>query len=289
MDAPREYMSNDADLLDLKKTGFKIHKVVNEISPIPHYIRRDYYKVCIVTGKSIVHYADRSFELDGTYLFFANPHIPYSVDILCDKQNGYGCHFSEDFLRINERSNSLLDSPFFKLGSTPIFKLDEAQKQFLDVVFQKMLDEQAAGYVYKDELIRNSIHLIIHEALKMQPAHNFDKHQNGPARLTAVFMDLLERQFPVESPKAPLKLKAPADYAAYLSVHVNHLNRSVKEITGKPTSAHIAERIISESKALLQHTDWSIGDISYGLGFEYSTYFNNYFKRMTGQTPKSFR
>jgi AraC-like DNA-binding protein len=67
------------------------------------------------------------------------------------------------------------------------------------------------------------------------------------------------------------------------------LNSSVKEVTGKPTTAHIAERIISEAKALLQHTDWSIAEIAYALGFEYPTYFNNFFKKKTGQVPKSIR
>jgi AraC family transcriptional regulator, transcriptional activator of pobA len=32
-----------------------------------------------------------------------------------------------------------------------------------------------------------------------------------------------------------------------------------------------------------------VADIAYGLGFEYPTYFNNYFKRVTGITPKSVR
>jgi AraC family transcriptional activator of pobA len=72
-------------------------------------------------------------------------------------------------------------------------------------------------------------------------------------------------------------------------VHVNYLNRALKEVTGKPTTAHITERIISEAKALLQHTDWNIADIAYALGFEYPSYFNNYFKRVTGTNPKSFR
>jgi AraC family transcriptional activator of pobA len=52
---------------------------------------------------------------------------------------------------------------------------------------------------------------------------------------------------------------------------------------------HIAERIAAEAKALLQHTNWSVADIAYGLGFEYPTYFNNYFKRITGAAPNSFR
>ncbi|HMC86197.1 MAG TPA: helix-turn-helix domain-containing protein, partial [Chitinophagaceae bacterium] len=87
----------------------------------------------------------------------------------------------------------------------------------------------------------------------------------------------------------PLRLRTAQDFATGLSVHVNYLNRSVKEVTGKPTSVHIAERITAEAKSLLQHTDWSVADIAYALGFEYPTYFNNYFKRVTSTTPKSLR
>jgi AraC family transcriptional activator of pobA len=52
---------------------------------------------------------------------------------------------------------------------------------------------------------------------------------------------------------------------------------------------HIAERVITEAKALLRHTDWSINDIAYALGFEYPSYFNNFFKKHTGTNPKSIR
>ena len=99
----------------------------------------------------------------------------------------------------------------------------------------------------------------------------------------------MERQFPIESKDRPLQLKTAQDYANSLSLHANYLNRAVKEVTGKPTTVHISERIISEAKALLQHTNWNIADIAYALGFEYPTYFNNYFKRLTGTTPTSLR
>jgi AraC family transcriptional activator of pobA len=72
-------------------------------------------------------------------------------------------------------------------------------------------------------------------------------------------------------------------------VHVNSLNRAVKQVTGKPTTAHIAERLTSEAKWLLHHTDWSVGDIADRLGFEYTTYFHRLFKHYTGTTPLAFR
>ena len=102
-------------------------------------------------------------------------------------------------------------------------------------------------------------------------------------------MELLDRQFPIDTPEHVLKLKTANDYASSLSVHVNHLNRAVKEVTGKTTTEHIADRIIKEAKALLAHTDWNISEIAYTLGFEYPAYFNNFFKKLTNTTPKSLR
>ncbi|HTF18056.1 MAG TPA: helix-turn-helix transcriptional regulator [Chryseolinea sp.] len=197
--------------------------------------------------------------------------------------------FTEDFLRLSERAESLMQSPLFKIGGTPILVLTKPQKKAIADIFQKMIAEQDSSYAFKDELIRNYLNLIVHEALKMQPSESNLKTKNAAQRITSVFLELLERQFPVESTGHPLQLRTAQDFANNLSVHVNHLNKSVKEITGKSTTSHIGERIVHEAKALLQHTNWSVAEIAYALGFEYPTYFNNFFKKKTGQIPKSLR
>jgi AraC family transcriptional regulator, transcriptional activator of pobA len=274
---------------ELKLKGFNVFQIESDTNATRIYSRKDFYKICLTTGKSIIHYADRSFEQEGTVLFFGNPHIPYSWETISTSYVGYTVLFSEDFFSASERSESLQHSPLFKIGGTPVLNISEQQRDFLNTIFRKMIEEQQTDYAYKDDLIRNYIHLIIHEAMKLQPSENYDQNKNAASRLTAVFLELLERQFPVETTDRPLQLKTAQDYAVKLNVHVNYLNRAVKEVTGKPTTAHISERIISEAKALLQHTDWNIADIAYALGFEYPTYFNNYFKRMTGTNPKSLR
>lgn len=38
---------------------------------------------------------------------------------------------------------------------------------------------------------------------------------------------------------------------------------------------------------ILQHSDWNVSKISYALGFEYPTYFNNFFKKQTGTSPST--
>ena len=274
---------------ELKLKGFNVFQIEAEGSATKTYSRKDFYKICLTTGNSKIHYADKSFEQEGSVLFFGNPHIPYSWETLSTTYIGYTVLFSEDFFKASDRSESLQNSPLFKLGGTPVLKIDETQRLFLNTIFQKMIEEQKSDYTYKDDLIRNYINLIIHEALKLQPSEHYNQHNNAASRLTAVFLELLERQFPVESADNPLRLKTAQDYAKHLNVHVNYLNRAVKEVTGKSTTTHITERIVSEAKALLQHTAWNIADIAYALGFEYTTYFNNFFKKLTGTNPKALR
>jgi len=273
----------------LKLKGFNVFQIESDGAATRTYSRKDFYKICLTTGHSRIHYSERSFEEHGTVLFFGNPHIPYSWETLSTSYAGYTCLFSEEFLTFPDRTESLQQSPLFKLGGTPILKISEPQREFLNILFEKMIEEQKTDYQYKDDMMRNYINLIIHEALKLRPSEEFIHQKNAANRIAAVFLELLERQFPVESAERPLQLRTAQDYARSLHMHVNYLNRAVKQVTGKPTTAHITERIASEARALLQHTDWNISEIAYALGFEYPTYFNNFFKRMTGTNPKAHR
>lgn len=274
---------------ELKLKGFNVFQIEEDGKATRLYSRKDFFKICLTTGKSIIHYADRSFETEGTVLFFGNPNIPYSWETISTAYVGYTCLFSEDFFKISDRSMSLQKSPLFMVGGTPILTINEEQREFLNSIFRKMIEEQNTDYQYKDDLIRNYINLIIHEALKMQPSENYARNKNAASRITNVFLELLERQFPIESLDRPLQLRNANDYANILAVHVNYLNKSLKETTGKSTSTLINERITTEAKALLQHTNLNIAEIAYALGFEYPTYFNNFFKKMTGTNPKSVR
>lgn len=86
-----------------------------------------------------------------------------------------------------------------------------------------------------------------------------------------------------------IALRAPSEFAEQLNVHVNSLNRAVKSTMSKTTSEVIAERLVQESKVLLRHTDWSISDIAFALGFREVTHFSNFFKKHMQLPPSGFR
>ena len=84
---------------ELKLKGFNVFQIEADGSATKTYSRKDFYKICLTTGKSKIHYADRSFEQEGTILFFGNPHIPYSWETISTTYVGYTVLFSEDFLK----------------------------------------------------------------------------------------------------------------------------------------------------------------------------------------------
>ncbi|HFF4979579.1 TPA: helix-turn-helix domain-containing protein, partial [Acinetobacter baumannii] len=253
------------------------------------YSRRDYYKISLVLGTGELHYANRWIRVDRPALLFSNPMVPYAWEINSPEQAGWFCLFTEEFVNQESRQSFLKDSPLFKVDGDPLYFLNDQQVEEISFIFKKMMNEINSDYIHKYNVLRNYLHLIVHEAMKMQPTQQFEKHSNASVRICHLFFELLERQFPIDSPHFQLKLKTANDFAYGLSVHVNHLNRAVKEATGKTTSEHISSRITQEAKALLQHTSWNISEIAYSLGFEYSAYFTNFFKKNTGFSPKKFR
>jgi AraC family transcriptional activator of pobA len=253
------------------------------------YNRRDFYKISLALGTGRLYYADKGVEIDRPALIFSNPMIPYAWEAVSEEQEVFFCLFTEGFLKTKDRDLVLHNAPLFKIGADPVFFINDTQLEYISTIFQNMLREFNSDYAHKFDLLRSHLNLLLHEALKMQPSVNYFKHQNASERIASIFLKLLERQFPVDSPQYALKLRTANDYAEHLSVHVNHLNRAVKTITGKTTTEHLTERMVMEAKALLQHTNWTINEIAYSLGYEYPTYFNNFFKKQTGVTPSSLR
>lgn len=256
------------------------------LNPSP-YNRRDFYKISLVIGKGILHYPNQRIEVNGTALLFTNPTVPYSWETTSEFQSGYFCLFTENFMR--QRTESLKDSLLDRIHENPVFYVNKEQEENISQVFEKMLAEMESDYTYKYDLIRNYVNLLLHEAMKIRPYDPQQKSNNASSRIASLFFELLERQFPIYSTDHILQLRTANDYAAKLSIHVNHLNHAVKEVTGKTTSEHISGRIANEAIALLKHTEWNVSEIGYCLGFEYPANFNLFFKRQTMAAPKSFR
>jgi AraC family transcriptional regulator, transcriptional activator of pobA len=251
------------------------------------YKRRDFYKITLVIGNSKVHYADKVVEVQKQALTFSNPQIPYKWEHVDRIRDGFYCIFNQHFFH---QFGSLLQYDVFQPGGTHLFELTDEQVSSLSVIFKQMQEELTSTYQYKYDLLRTRISELLHFAMKLEPNIATVKQPvNASQRITTLFLELLERQFPIDENHQSLTLRSASDYASQLNVHVNHLNKAVRETTDKTTSLIIAERVLQEAKILLKHSAWSVSEISYTLGFKEVTHFNNFFKKHIAISPLKFR
>lgn len=253
------------------------------------YNRRMYYKISFLSGKNRAEYADKVIDIDQYGLLFASPKVPYNYIPLDEEQDGFFCIFTPEFL-VHTKSGVVPDElPIFTPGGFPVFILDAAQAEEIRALFIKMYKELEGSYAYKYDLLRNYLLELIHFGQKLQPDTGLYVTNTSASRTTSLFVELLERQYPITSPNHKPALRTAKDYAERLSVHVNHLNKVLKEQTGKTTTDLIQNRIVQEAKILLRQTDWNISEIAYSLGFEEVAHFSNFFKKNVLVSPLNFR
>lgn len=260
--------------------------VGDRAKPVP-YKRRDYYKIMLVVGGSKVHYADKVVEVKKQALSFSNPHIPYKWGHTDQVRAGFFCIFNPHFF---SQFGQLNQYEVFQPNGNHIFELSDEQVLHVSNIYGRMLEEINSEYVHKYDVLRNLVFELLHFATKMQPSSQFEQQPiNASQRISMLFMELLERQFPIDDTHQQIHFRSASDFANQLNVHTNHLNRAVKEVTQKTTSQLIAERILQEAKILLKHSTWSVSEVAYALSFTEVTHFNNFFKKHTNLTPTKFR
>ena len=258
----------------------------DKAQPVP-YKRRDFYKIMLVQGNSQVHYADKVVEVKKQALSFSNPLIPYKWEHLDNIRSGAFCIFNQHFFH---QYGNLNQYSVFQPNGTHIFELTDEQVEKISPIYERMFEEINSDYIHKYDVLRNLVFELLHFAMKLQPNATFDKQRiNASKRISVLFLELLERQFPVDDLHQKINIRSASEFAGQLNVHVNHLNRAVKETTQKTTSQVIADRLLQESKILLKHSNWGVAEIAYALGFTEVTHFNNFFKKHVQLSPLKFR
>lgn len=251
---------------------------------------RDFYKISLITDTGKLFYADKWILIDRPAIMFSNPLIPYAVEAISPgKEQGCFCIFNDLFLAGDGISQSLRNSPLFDIAQERVYFLDKKCFDDCRYIFEKIKAEMSQDYPTKYDVLRSYLIILVREALRMKDQSKYTSHRNSSQRIAELFLTLLERQFPISNELSPMPLRSAADFADRLSVHVNHLNRVLKTVTGRTTSELIYSRITREGVQLLQHSDYPIANIGYALGFDQPSSFTNFIKKHTGIAPLEYR
>jgi AraC family transcriptional regulator, transcriptional activator of pobA len=175
------------------------------------------------------------------------------------------------------------DFPFYNHAGMQYFTSTPAELEDLTSLFLKInqeVQEQKSG---RETAIRMYLYLLLLAANRCYEKHVPNQPiENVPgSQLLTSYYKLIGEHF--------LEKRQVSEYAKLLNITPNHLNRVVKNITGKTASDAIDEMLVQEAKVLLRNTDLSAAEIAYQLDFSEPSAFNHFFKNLTTQTPLDYR
>lgn len=266
---------------------FRLEPYIGEHAKTVPYRKRDYYKISLIVGNTRIHYADKIENISRCALVFSDPNIPYSWENMERISGGYFCVFNQHFY---SQYGNLSNYKVYQPGAKHVYELTEEQELKVKSIFENMFTEISSEYTYKYDVLRNMALDLLHIAMKSEQHISAEEQPiNASTRIATLFLELLERQFPIDDASQRILLRSASEFAQQLNIHVNHLNRAVKQITEKTTTQLIANRVLQESQILLKHSNWTVAEIAYALGFTEPTHFNNFFKKHTHISPLQYR
>lgn len=246
---------------------------------VPH--RKNYYFWAFVKEGSNRHWIDmKPYTLQPDSFCFTVPHQVHLKEEI-RPFTGFIIGFTDEFLALEE--NSLL-------RQLPIIQnpdnghqllLQNAEVSFIEDMLNKIYEENQTHNGWRHGMLMAYMRVLTIYLSRLY-ALQFSNVEKAPEKvLLKKFLNKIEENY-VEQHEV-------SAYADMLNITAGHLSEVVKEQSGKPAIAHIHERLILEAKRLLFHTDDSIKEIAFSLGFEDASYFNRFFKRIANLTPVAYR
>ena len=248
----------------------------------PH--RHDFYTVIIIEYAKGCHVIDfNEYELSPDQVFFVAPGQVHQVKEE-DAPQGYVITFTTDFLIKNNIPLSFVDelNLFRDYGNSPPLKLSSEERKKLMRYCEEICEFTDPHDKFSQQAIASLLKLILISCNHIcnDPEPNPQIIEAGHS-IIRQFRKLVDENFNT--------WHQISQYASHLSITPDHLNRTIRSLTGKTAKEYLQSRITIEAKRLLYFTDSSVKEIAFELGFSEVTNFSSFFRNCSGITPTEFR
>jgi AraC-like DNA-binding protein len=240
--------------------------------------RKDFFEIVWLKNEDPLHaLKTNDFEVKGDWIYLIPPYRVHQLNKA--GKNGELISFKREILE-EEDKEFLLD--IFKIfnvqGEFSCLRLDKAAAEDLSGIYQLLITEYQKS---PDELIilKALLKVFLLKLIKVKE-QEFTGHDIHQKRIYE-FLMLLEGNY--------LQVRNIDFYAGKLDISSKRLNQILKEKLGKTGTQIIHDRIILEAKRLIIHSEHTIKEIAYELGFSDRPYFSRFFKKQSGQTAEEFQ
>ena len=248
--------------------------------PVPPTRATTHTFIYLTSGEAIMTIGSDTYKIFKDECLVVPAGQVFSFDNL-DINKGYLCNFRNDII-IGKfgKSDLLNDFEFLSVWGNPRISLDKQTSQYVRQLLKRIFFDYSENGLNNLDIIQSNFIALLCEVNRIyKPLSN--SSQTSAVTLTNRFKGLVFTN---------IKSKhLVSDYASLLHITPNHLNKSVKTITGKSPIKWIDEAVVLEAKVLLYQTDLTINEVASEIGIYDQSYFSRLFKKYEGVTPLEFR
>lgn len=260
----------------------RIYKESKDTLTAPH--RTGFYHILWFQKGSPVHLVDfNPVKLKPNSILFLNKDVVHCFD----KNGGFdgkAILFTDKFFCKTETDSKFLHSNilFYDLFSVCQIEMNKTASLFADLFnLMKTESENEKDFLQAD-ILKNLLHNFLLLSERERRKQNFTEIKKGAdLDYIMLFRDLLEINYHKE--------RHVHKYAEKINITEKRLNQASQKILGKSPKQMIDERLMLEAKRLLAHTNESVKEIGFTLGFEEPTNFIKYFRKHSSLTPVEFK
>lgn len=239
--------------------------------------RKDFFEIVWLQNELPLHEVKQEEDSSSRNWIYLIP--PYRVHQLNKAgKNGILLSFKRDFLEDEDKEFYLDLFKIFNIqGEFSCLPLTSTNAAELQKIYLLLEEEYKAQH--DNALILKALLKVFLLKLIRVKEHVFTSQDVNQKRVYE-FMMLLELNYQVE--------RTADFYASELGISAKRLNQILKEKLDKTGVQLIHDRIILEAKRKIIHSENTLKEIAYDLGFTDRPYFTRFFKKQTGSSPEDF-
>jgi len=247
----------------------------------------DFYKISFKTSfRGQVRYGPGHYDFEEGGLAFLAPHQIVTMSDEESSYEGYALFFHPDLLRTYTLGNKINSYGFFSYAISEAVYLSDKEKQVIANIFAAMETELNSNIDhFSQDVLVTQIELLLHHS------NRFYNRQFATRKV--VYHELISRMHLYLDNRfeqsAYNGLPTVQEVAEELRLSPKYLTDMLKSLTAMSAQQHIHSRLIEQAKDILSHTDLTIAEIAYRLGFEHPQSFHKLFKQKTNMSPSAYR
>lgn len=281
------YIQSEQQIDTLLKSDFgkffivKVEELIRLIKlPVPPIRSTNHTLIYLTDGEAIMTIGSETYKIFKDECLVVPAGQVFSFANL-DLNHGYLCNFHNDII-IGKfgKAELLKDFEFLRVWGNPRITLGEQASGFVLPLFKRILLAYSENGLTNLDIVQSYFVALLCEINRVYKPMSASSQTNA-VTITNRFKELLFSTLKTNH--------RVTDYASLLNITANHLNKSVRTITGKSPTKWIDEAIVLEAKVLLHQSTLSVSDVAAEVGIFDASYFSRLFKKYEGVTPLAFR